>query len=49
MKPPPCRCDILAAFRLTRDAVGFLDDLKRQAEAVKAEQTIDVAALERNP
>jgi hypothetical protein len=28
--------------------VGFLDDLKRQAEAVKAEQTVDVAALERN-
>jgi hypothetical protein len=25
--------------------VGFLDDLKRQAEAVKAEQTVDVAAM----
>ena len=28
--------------------MGFLDDLKRQAEAAKAEQTIDLAALERN-
>ena len=48
MKLPSGRCDILAPSRLIRAAVGFLDDLKRQAEAVKAEQTIDVAALERN-
>ena len=48
MKLPSGRCDILAASRLIRDDVGFLDDLKRQAEAIKAEQTIDVAALERN-
>jgi len=29
-------------------AVGFLDDLKRQADAARAAQTIDTAALERN-
>jgi len=28
--------------------VGFLDDLKRQAEAIKTQQTVDVAALARN-
>ncbi|HEV7914054.1 MAG TPA: hypothetical protein VGP22_09820 [Albitalea sp.] len=28
--------------------MGFLDDLKRQADALKARQTIDVAALARN-
>jgi len=28
--------------------VGFLDDLKRQAEALKAQQTTDLAALARN-
>jgi hypothetical protein len=28
--------------------VGFLDDLKRQAEALKTKQTIDTAALARN-
>ncbi len=28
--------------------MGFLDDLKRQAEAARAGQTIDTAALERN-
>jgi hypothetical protein len=48
MKLRSWRCDILAASRLLLDDVGFLDDLKRQAEAVKAEQTVDVAVLERN-
>jgi hypothetical protein len=28
--------------------VGFLDDLKRQAESLKTQQTIDIAALARN-
>jgi hypothetical protein len=28
--------------------VGYLDDLKRQAEEAKAKQTLDVAALDRN-
>jgi hypothetical protein len=28
--------------------VGFLDDLKRQAEAAKAQQTTDIGALDRN-
>ena len=28
--------------------MGFLDDLKRQAEAAKAGQTVDLATAERN-
>jgi len=32
----------------TRREVGFLDDLKRQADAIKSGQTTDLAAAERN-
>lgn len=39
--PPP-------SFRSQQGIVGFLDDLKRQADALKAQQTTDTAALERN-
>lgn len=37
-----------AVSREDEQDVGFLDDLKRQAEAVKAGQSIDTAAAERN-
>jgi hypothetical protein len=37
------------SFRDTSEAaVGYLDELKRQAEAAKSQQTLDVGALERN-
>jgi hypothetical protein len=36
------------AFPPPKNTVGFLDDLKRQAEALKQQQTGDTAALSRN-
>ena len=42
---------LLASVEFDQQAappVGFLDDLKRQAEAAKAAETTDVGALERN-
>lgn len=49
MKRPPACCDMLRrSTRSDHQHVGFLDDLKRQAEAAKAGQTIDLAAAERN-
>lgn len=43
------RCDILRrVITVPTKTVGFLDDLKRQAEAMKAGQSTDFAAAERN-
>ncbi len=42
-------CAILArVITVATKTVGFLDDLKRQADAAKAGQTIDLAGAERN-
>lgn len=49
MKLPARHCDMLfGVITALEPEVGFLDDLKRQAEAAKAGQTIDLAAAERN-
>ncbi len=51
MNVSPKRCDMLLASalnQLERHAVGFLDDLKRQAELAQAQQTTDERAFERN-
>ena len=47
MKPPGAA---ICFFHSSTNAptVGFLDDLKRQADAAKAQQTTDIGALERN-
>ena len=54
MKAYSGRCDMLLGLRpattpeAERHAVGFLDDLKRQAEAAQALQSTDGRAFERN-
>lgn len=39
---------LLPVITANNKTVGFLDDLKRQAEAAKAGQTVDLATAERN-